>query len=73
MKVKIMQGITDISEYAKRFVSFSLEHKVQQFLDENPQINIHDIKQSSSSSDNGIRKGVITIISIWYEEASNGN
>lgn len=68
MKTKIIQGVTDTSEYSKRFGAITLEIMVQEFLNENPQIKIQHVKQSSATSDNGKENGVVTIISIWYEE-----
>ena len=73
MKVNIIEGYGELNGYQKSIGELTLEEKVNQFLDDHPNIQIDRIKQSSTSGDEGGKYSNYTTISIWYEEAANGD
>lgn len=59
LKVKILQGVMDINDFHNNDIK-TIEEKVQDFLDEHPDILITSIKQSVV--------GHSITISIWYKD-----
>ena len=68
MKVVILEGYGELIGYQKNIGELTLEEKVNQFLDDHPNIKIDRIKQSSTSGDEGGKYSNYTTISIWYGE-----
>lgn len=69
MKVKFIQGATNLSEHALRFGARTIEEKVNDFLEDNSDIEIKRIMQSSASSGDRDRFTSTTTVSIWYKDA----
>ena len=69
MRVAILEGYGEVTEYQRGIGVLTLEEKVNQFLKDHPNLEIDRIKQSSTSGDEGGKYSNYTTISIWYEEA----
>ncbi|EMW5352690.1 hypothetical protein [Enterococcus faecalis] len=67
MEVKFIQGVTNLSEHAIRYGVETIEEKINFFLEDNPDIEIKQIIQSSASSGDRDDFGIVTMVSIWYE------
>ncbi|MGF1917228.1 hypothetical protein [Enterococcus faecalis] len=68
MKVEFIQGVTNLSEHAIRFGVRTIEEKVNDFLEDNSDIEIKQIMQSSASCGDRDNFDLVTTVSIWYEE-----
>ncbi|MHC5375411.1 hypothetical protein ACYSNU_16705 [Enterococcus sp. LJL120] len=68
MKVKIFEGILQLPPGARDGGFLSLDDKVNAFLEDNEDIKIKFIKQSSATTGDSEWMTATTIISIWYEK-----
>ncbi|MBM7710634.1 hypothetical protein [Enterococcus xiangfangensis] len=66
MNIKIFEGTNYLTRASRERGGKTLENKVQDFLDDHPDIKIHHIKQSSSADGDSEELNATTIISIWY-------
>ncbi|MGX7058377.1 hypothetical protein [Vagococcus humatus] len=75
MKVKMIEGTNSLDTFQLQRGVRRLDTRVNEFLENNPDIEIVTIKQSSASSGDKDDLGSITTVSIFYNEkrASNDN
>lgn len=66
MKVEFFEGSCGLTATQRSYGIRTIEERIQEFLDENSDITIHHIKQSSSSSGDSEDFNAVTTISIWY-------
>lgn len=67
MKVEFFEGSCGLTPAQRRYGLSTVEERVQNFLEDNPGIKIHHIKQSSASSGDREDFSAVTTVSIWYE------
>ena len=67
MRVKIFEGVNFLNDFQKQRGIKCLEEQVQDWLRENHEIAIRNIKQSSVVSGQDGDIGTSTVISIWYQ------
>jgi hypothetical protein len=48
-------------------IAFSVETDINQWLDENPDIHIHDVRQSMSG---GSFDAATLVVSVWYDDSN---
>lgn len=68
MKVKVFEGLVRPTPHQYSFGMTRLEDDLNEWLETNQDIQIKDIKQSSSSDGDQEGFSSITTISIWYEQ-----
>lgn len=73
MKVKMIEGTNSLDNFQLQRGIRRLDTRVNEFLQENPTIEIVAIKQSSATSGSSDDLGSITTVSIFYnEKGDNG-
>lgn len=68
MKVKFIEGIATVGEQVRGRGVLTIEDKVEKFLNENPNIELLFVKQSSASEGNENYFEALVTVSIWYKE-----
>lgn len=68
MKVKVFEGLVRPTTHQLRFGVTRLADDINEWLNDNQDISIKEIKQSSSSAGDQEDFSSITTISIWYEQ-----
>ncbi|MGO3732067.1 MAG: hypothetical protein ACTJHC_02705 [Vagococcus sp.] len=71
MKVKMLEGTNSLDNFQLQRGIKRLDTRVNEFLQENPTIEIVAIKQSSATSGSSDDLGSITTVSIFYNEGEN--
>ncbi|MDQ8644370.1 hypothetical protein RG601_04880 [Enterococcus sp. FR169] len=71
MKVKMIEGTNSLDNFQLQRGIRRLDTRVNEFLQENPTIEIVAIKQSSATSGSSDDLGSITTVSIFYNEGEN--
>ena len=71
MKVKMLEGTNSLDNFQLQRGIRRLDTRVNEFLQENPTIEIVAIKQSSATSGSSDDLGSITTVSIFYNEGEN--
>ena len=66
MKVEFFEGSCGLTPAQRNYGLLTVEEQVQEFLIDNPDIIIHDIKQSGASSGDSECFGTVTTVSIWF-------
>jgi len=68
MKVVFFEGTCGLTQLQINVGTRTINEEVQDFLNENPNIIIREIKQSSASIGDSNDLGSLTTVSIWYNE-----
>ena len=71
MKVKMIEGTNSLDNFQLQRGIRRLDTRLNEFLQENPTIEIVAIKQSSATSGSSDDLGSITTVSIFYNEGEN--
>lgn len=73
MKVKMIEGTNSLDNFQLQRGIRRLDTRVNEFLQENPTIEIVAIKQSSATSGSSDDLGSITTVSIFYNDKGDND